>query len=369
MMRFGLAALAVTALTACAASSATTPGGANSSPQGRRSQDDEGPKPYAEVVTEDAVSDTGIFLVHRIDEKVLYEIPDSLFGRDMLLISRIARTPANLSPFINAGSKVSEQVVHWERRDSRVMLRKVSYNAVANDTLPVYESVMDNNFAPIIRSFDIEAFSDDSSALVIDVTELFTTDVAAISGLPQASRTRFQVRRLDPSRTYIEYARSYPLNVEVRHVLTFDATRPPSNANTGTISMEMNQSMILLPAEPMQPRMADSRVGFFTVTQIDFGLDEQKAATRRYIRRWRLEPSDPAAYARGELVDPVKPIVYYLDPATPAKWRPWVKRGVEDWQVAFEAAGFSNAIIARDPPSPEEDPEFNPEDVRYSSVR
>ena len=133
--------------------------------------------------------------------------------------------------------------------------------------------------------------------------------------------------------------------------------------------MEMNQSMILLPTEPMQPRMADSRVGFFTVTQIDFGLDEQKAATRRYIRRWRLEPSDPAAYARGELVDPVKPIVYYLDPATPAKWRPWVKRGVEDWQVAFEAAGFSNAIIARDPPSPEEDPEFNPEDVRYSSVR
>ena len=174
---------------------------------------------------------------------------------------------------------------------------------------------------------------------------------------------------MDDDRSFIEYVRSYPLNVNVRHTLTYEAGAPPAGAQTGTLSMQMHQSLVLLPAEPMMPRLADDRIGYFTVERVNFGLDEQKAASERFIRRWRLEPSDSAAYRRGELVDPIKPIVYYVDPATPERWRGAVRRGVENWQAAFETAGFSNAIVALDPPSPEDDPEWDPEDVRYSVVR
>lgn len=355
---------------ACGSSQAAPgPGPVPSQAPGARAGQESGPKPYQDVITDAAVTDDGLFAVHTVNGTLYYEIPDSLLDRDMLLISRIAQTPANMSPFINAGSKVAEQVVQWQRRGDHVLLRKVSYNSVANDTLPIYRSVQSNNFAPIVASFDIEALGPEGATVVIDVTAFFEGDVPAISGLSRQQRTRFGVRRLDTDRTFIDRSGSYPLNVDVTHTLTFEATEPPSDANTGTISMQMHQSMVLLPAEPMRPRYADPRVGWFTVTQVNFGLDEQKAATQRFLRRWRLEPSDPEAYARGELVEPVKPIVYFLDPATPVQWRPYFRQGIEDWQVAFEAAGFKNAILARDPPTPEEDPEFNPEDVRYSTVR
>jgi len=326
-------------------------------------------KPYHEVITDEAVPDSGLFTVEKVGADLYYEIPDSLLGRDMLLVSRIAQAPSNLGSFTNAGSKTAEQVVRWERKDTRVLLRTVSYNVVADDTLAVYQSVQVNNFAPIVAAFDIVTFKPSDSSLVIHVNDLYESDVRAISGLSPASRDRFEVRRLDDDRTFIDYAHSYPVNVEVRHTLTFEAGSPPSTAHTGTISLQMHQSMVLLPEQPMRPRLADPRVGWFTVDQVDFGLDEQKAATRKYLRRWRLEPKDPEAYERGELVEPAKPIVYYLDPGTPEKWRPYVKQGVEDWQPAFEVAGFRDAIIARYPPTPEEDPEFSPEDVRYSMVR
>jgi len=320
-------------------------------------------------VTPDAISDHGLFTVHRTGDKFLFEIPDSLFGRDMLLISRIAAVPANLGAYIPAGYAAHQQVVRWERIGDRVLLRRLSYEQVADESEPIAASVMVNNFAPIVRTFGVQAEGPGGRSAVIDVTGLFKDDVPAISGLSQQQRTQFGVRRLDDSRTFINYVRSYPLNVEVRHTLTFDASRPPSSANTGTISMEMNQSMVLLPKEPMRPRFADSRVGYFSIERVNFGLSEQKAATERFIRRWRLEPKDPDAYARGELVEPIKPIVYYLDPATPPEWRACVRQGIEDWQGPFETAGFKNAILAKDPPSPEEDPEWNPEDVRYSVVR
>jgi hypothetical protein len=119
----------------------------------------------------------------------------------------------------------------------------------------------------------------------------------------------------------------------------------------------------------MQARLWDERVGFFRLQQVDYGRSDQQVTTRRYITRWRLEPTDTAAFLRGELVEPVKPIVYHIDPTTPEKWRPYLKQGVEDWNTAFAEAGFKNAIIAKDPPSPEEDPEFSPEDIRYSVIR
>lgn len=325
-------------------------------------------KSYKDIL-KDAKTDDGLFKVHLVNEKVYYEIPNKLLGKDMLLISRIKGCPENLSPYLNAGSSVNEQVVRWQRKENRILLKSISYNSVADEELPIYQSVQYNNFEPIIDAFKIETMSEDSSSVVIDVTGLFTDDVTAISGLNSTLRQQYKVSRLDAQRSFIDTVRSYPINIEVVHTQTFNASSPPSNSRTGTITMQMNQSMILLPEDKMMPRLHDERVGWFTVSQYNYGSEELKADRITYIRRWRLEPKDPAAYARGELVEPVKPIVYYLDPATPEKWRPYFRQGIEDWQEAFEAAGFKNAIIAKDPPSPEEDPEFSPEDARYSTVR
>ncbi len=328
-----------------------------------------GPRPYDQVITRAARSDSGLFLIHRVGPRLYFEVPDSLLGRDMLLISKIHQAPEDLSPFMNAGSSVAEQVVRWEREGDRLLLRSFSYRYIAADSLPIARSVAANTFAPIIRSFPLAAVNRDSTARVIETTALFEDDVPAISGLSNALRTQFKVRRLDPARSFLDRAKSFPINLQVVHTQTFDATDPPSQQGTGTISLQMSQSMVLLPKEPMRPRIADERVGWFTTDQIDFGSKELKAAGRSLIQRWRLEPKDPGAYGRGELVEPVKPIVYYLDPGTPMEWRQYIRQGIQDWQVAFEAAGFKNAILARDPPTPEEDPDFDPDDVRYSTVR
>ena len=357
------AALLALAVTACAG----TAGQEAPSPQGQRPSrgDDQEMKPYAEVITAAAVTDEGLFDVHRMDEKLFFEIPNDLLGTELLLVTRVARTPNNLG---YGGQKANTQVVRWVRQDDRVLLRVVSYENVADDTLPVYRAVENSNLEPILAAFDIQAMSPDSGAVVVEVTSLYTTDVQAL-GLYGRRRQAYGVRRLDGDRSYVSWAKSFPENVEVRHVLTYEATEPPSNASTGAITVEMNQSMILLPDDPMTPRPWDWRVGFFRVVQTDYGKDAQRAAENRYITRYRLEPGDTAAFQRGVLVAPVEPIVYWVDSATPVKWRSCIARGVEDWQEAFEAAGFSNAIIARQAPTAEEDPEFSPEDVRYSVIR
>jgi hypothetical protein len=374
-MRQALAALLILAalsVTGCRSTGPATavpaPSAAAPAATSARPASSDGPiKPYERVITSSATSQQGLFDVHRVGPRWYYEIPDSLLNKDMLLITQFVATPPEFSPFWNAGRNIAEQVVRWERRGDRILLRSVAYNAVAADSLPIFQSVQANNFAPILRAFDIEARSREGAGSVIEVTKLFEDDVPAISGLSNAMRNQFRVRRLDPSRTYIDTMRSFPMNVEVLHTLTFDAAEPPSDSHAATVSMQLNQSMVLLPDEPMRPRFADHRVGWFTVNQIDYGLDEPKAATRSMIRRWRLEPSDPEAYARGELVEPVKPIVFYIDPATPQEWREYIRLGIEDWQPTFETAGFRNAILARD--VPQDDPDFSLADVRHSSVR
>ena len=226
----------------------------------------------------------------------------------------------------------------------------------------------ENNFAPILASFPIAAFGAGNATSVVDVTEFFAGDTPALSGLSTAQRRTYGVQRFDTARSFVSEVRSFPTNVEVRHVQTFAATEGPGDRTGGTVSLEMRQSIVLLPKDPMRPRYFDPRVGFFTVDRVNYGLDQQKAATETFIARWRLEPKDPAAYARGELVEPIKPIVYYIDPATPTKWRPHVKAGVEEWQKVFEKAGFKRAIIAKDPPSKSEDPDWDPDDARVSMV-
>ncbi|HUH27724.1 zinc-dependent metalloprotease [Gelidibacter sp.] len=327
-------------------------------------------KPYDKVITKDAVTDEGLFKIHKIKEKYFFEIQDSLLNKDMLLVSRMSKLPSNLGGgYVNAGSKTNEQLVTWERFQDKILIKVKSYNAVANDSLPINISVKANNYEPILYAFDIAAFSKDSSAVVIDVSKFYTSDVKAISGLSSSMRETYKVRNLDESRSFVTSAKSFPLNIEIIQDFTYNASKPPMLPATETISLQMNQSMVLLPTTPMQPRLADPRVGFFTVSQYDYSSEALKSDQKTYIRRWRLEPKDPEAYKRGQLVEPIKPIVYYLDPATPEKLRKYIKQGIEEWQKPFETAGFKNAIIAKDPPTFEEDPEFSPEDIRYSVVR
>jgi len=327
-------------------------------------------KDYNEVITKDAITDKGLFDVHVVDDKYYFEIPTKYLSTDMLLVSRLAKLPANLGGgYVNAGTKTSTRMINWERFRDKILIKEKSSSAVAADSLPIYVSVRSNNYEPTLYAFDIAAFSKDSSAIVVDVTKFYSSDIKAISGLPSFFRKQYKVRGLDNSRSFINAMRSYPQNIEVIQDFTYNAAEPPSNSGTETISVQMNQSMILLPEEPMQPRYFDERVGWFTLSQYDYGSEELKADEKTYIRRWKLIPKDIEAYKRGELVEPVKPIVYYLDPATPMKFRTYMKEGIELWQKAFEAAGFKNAIIAKDPPTKEEDPEFSPEDIRYSVVR
>lgn len=325
---------------------------------------------YVDYVNKNTKTDKGLFSVHELNNKFYYEIPDTLLNKDLLLVTRLKEIPAGLGGgYVNAGTKINTQVVVWEKFKTKILLKVKSYAAIAKDSLPIYKSVKSNNLEPIIYAFDAKLKNPDSTATLIEVTKFLSTDVKAISGLPTSLRKRYKVKRLDASRSFINSIKSYPKNIEVVQDFTFDADAPPSNKTTNTITIRVNQSMIMLPEQPMIPRLFDKRVGYFTVNTIDYNSEALKADAKSYIRRWRLEPKDLEAYNRGELVEPLKPIVYYLDPATPKKLRKYIKQGVDDWQKVFETAGFKNAIMAKYPPTKKEDPEFSMEDIRYSSIR
>ena len=333
-------------------------------------------RPYERVITKEARSDEGIFTVHRIKDRVYYEIPKDRLGREFLWVSQIAKTTLGAG---YGGQAAGNRVVKWERRGDRILLRAVSYDVVADPGTPISRAVDAANYNPIVAAFNIEALGKDDSA-VIEVTRLFTTDVPEFSG-----RTRVGARAFDASRSFVERAVSFPENIEIEATHTYN--NPPQEGaaggrggpapapapggrgatplRTGTHSVLMHYSMVLLPEKPMQPRLFDDRVGYFSTAKIDYGKDEHRAPQRRYITRWRLEKKDPKA----DVSEPVKPIVYWIDPATPTKWVPYLKKGVESWQPAFEAAGFRNAIIAKEAPKPEEDPDWSPEDARYSVIR
>jgi hypothetical protein len=324
-------------------------------------------KPYGKVVTKEHKTDEGLFKVHTKDDSFLFEIPDSLLQREMLMVTRIAKTASGVG---FGGGKTNTQVLRWEKKKKQLLLRIVSYNVVADTLLPVHEAVVNSNLEPILFSFPIKAFSKDSTATVIDATSLFSTDVKPL-GLPEYYRKFYKASRMDKTRSYIDRVSSYPQNIEVRHVKTYFASKAPSNSALGSITLEMSNSMVLLPKVPMKRRYFDERVGWFSRGQTDYGLDAQKSKTVTYLDRYRLEVKDEdiAKFKRGELVEPKKQIIYYVDRATPEEWVPYIIQGVNDWQVAFEAAGFKNAIIAKRAPTKEEDPDYSPEDVRYSVIR
>jgi hypothetical protein len=324
-------------------------------------------KTFEDIITKEVITDKGLFDIHKVKEKYYYEINDTLFGREMLMVTRIAKTASGLG---FGGGKQNTQVLRWQKKDNKILLRVVSHNIVASDSLPVNEAVLNSNFEPILYSFKIESKGIDSTSTLIEVTKLFSDDVKPL-GFPQSRRKGYKISSLNSKKSFIESIKSYPENIESRHVKTYNSSSPPSNSSTGTISLEINNSMILLPKVPMKRRYFDQRVGWFARSQVDYGLDVQESKSLKYLDRWRLEVKDEdlEKFKNGELVTPKKQIVYYIDRATPVKWRKYLKQGIEDWQVAFEEAGFKNAIIAKEPPTKEEDPDWSPEDVRYSVVR
>ena len=320
-------------------------------------------KTYEDIITKDAITDNGLFDIHKVKEKYYFEINDSLIGRDMMMVTRVVKMATEI-PL--SAHKLSEQVIKWEKFDKQILLKVASYSKFANDSLPIYEAVSNSNFEPIIASFKIEVENKSNNSYVIDVSSLFLSDVKAF-GFPQSRRKSYKISSLDRKLSFIESQKSFPLNIEVRHIKTYKS----SNSKNGQISMLLNNSIILLPRVPMRKRYFDQRVGWITSRQVDYGLDNQEAETVRYLRRWRLEVKDEdiKKFKNGELVEPKNPIIFYIDPGTPVKWRKYIKQGIEDWQVAFEEAGFKNAILAKDPPTKEEDPDWSSEDIRYSVFR
>jgi hypothetical protein len=319
---------------------------------------------YGVVVPASAQTQRGLFDVHQVDDTVLFEIPDSVLGRDMIIMSRYARAQEGLS---TAGANMAPNItVQWERRGDRILIRAMSYQNVADEGSPVAIAVENSSFPPILHSLPIHARGQSSS--VVDVTDLYLGDTPLFS-LPRGQRASLGVQRYDRDRSWLEAIHALPTNLDVRVVQTYAATQAPSNARGQTVSFEASHSMVLLPETPMMPRLWDERTGLISMEVTNYSDDFQGVRPVRYLIRKRMEPSDPAAYARGELVDPVEPWIWYIDPAVPENLVPYVEAGLLEWNGGFEQAGFKNAIQVRRAPTEEEDPSFSLLDARFSVVR
>lgn len=330
------------------------------------------PRPYKDVITDQFKTQDGVFKVHRKDDQLLFEIPKAMMGRDFLWVTEVAETPAGGY----GGTAAGDRVVRWEKRGDKILLRTVNYGIRATDGAQIKIAVEQSNVMPIVMAFDVMAYGPDDSA-VIDVTRLFTTDVQEFS-----IRQAVGAGALDSSRTLLDKATAFPNNVNITTLMTFGAAPPPTIPTTGipgpprggrfgrtgggpSNTALAHFSISLLPEKPMMGRLFDSRVGFFSQSFQDYGSDKNGVDELAFIARYKLEKKDPNA----EVSDVVEPIVYYISREVPDKWRQAMHQAVEDWQVAFEQAGFRNAIIAKDAPSEAEDPNWSPEDGRYSVIR
>lgn len=331
----------------------------------------DGPKPYDEVITKEATTDPGLFFVHQLDGKVFYEIPTDELGTDMLWVAQIAETQAGFG--YAGGTHVRDRVVRWELRDETILLRDVKYTVRADGDDSIKDAVERTSLAPIIRAFPIAAWGKDK-APVIDVTALFKSDIAEFS-----ARRQLDASGLDEKRTFVDEIKSFPRNIETKVLATYSLSAREPQPGTGRrgggsrrdpsqsgATVLLHHSMVKLPEIPMRPRRYDDRVGFINVEFEEYGKnDRHQVEEVRYVTRWRLEKKEPDA----EVSEPVKPIVFYVGRGTPEKWKPWVKKGIEMWQPAFEAAGFKNAIIGKYAPTEREDPDWDAEDARISTIR
>jgi len=346
-----------------------------------------GPKPYKEIIDSTAKTKPGLHTVHKVGDKFYFEIPDSLIGRDIIAVTRYSRTPAGGGVF--GGEEINRQVVRWEKGpNSNLLLRSVSFIIMSPDsTKPIARSVANSSVDPIVGNYEILAINGNTGGkgknYVIDVTSTFDGDFQPFS-LSPVRKQLLNLTAFQKDKSYIESINSYPINTEIRTVKTFSVTPPrismvptpqigvnfPAGYGAGVVTMEINTSLLLLPKDPMRKRTFDARVGYFANQYSVFGEESQKSDRDVFAVRWKLEPKsaeDLAKLKRGELIEPKNPIVYYIDPATPEKWRKYLKAGIDDWQAAFEAAGWKNAI--RGEYWPENDSTMSLEDARFSVIR
>lgn len=343
-----------------------------------------GPRPYKEVITDKAHTDEGLFKVHKVEDKWFFEIPNSLLGRDILTVNRISKAAAGMRSggfFGYAGDDISRNVIRFEKGpNNKVFLRTISFAEYTRDSAsPMFTAVNKSNMQTIAASFDIKAFSKDSTGTVIDITDYINGDNDVLH-FSSSLKTSLRIGAIQADKSYIESVKSYPINVEIKTVKTYGRSPVPPGSTAGgfgapvptggNLTVEINSSLVLLPQKPMQPRYFDPRVGYFAVGYTDYDANPQGVKNISMIKRWRLEPKeeDMEKYKRGELVEPKKPIVFYIDPATPEKWVPYLIQGVNDWAVAFEKAGFKNAILGKRAPSREEDSTWSLDDARNSAI-
>jgi Met-zincin/Domain of unknown function (DUF5117)/Domain of unknown function (DUF5118) len=343
------------------------------------------PKPYKEVITDKAKTDEGLFKVHFVDDKWYFELPDSLLNREILVVTRISKSAAGLSNGFSgyAGDIVNNNVIRFEKGpNNRVFLRRVSFDQRGSDENGMYKAVVNSNTQPIMQAFNISAFGRDSvtntRSTVIEMTEFISGDNDVLF-FSTGSKASLQLGAIQSDKSYTNSIKSYPINIEIKTVKTYarGAAAPTAQQNpfggqarSGNFTLELNSSMLLLPKVPAKPRYFDPRVGYFTRDYTDFDANPQGVKNIEMAVRWKLEPKDEdiEKYKRGELVEPKNPIIYYIDPATPKKWVNYLIQGVNDWQAAFEKAGFKNAIMGKMAPTPQEDSTWSLEDARFSAI-
>lgn len=336
-----------------------------------------GLKPYAQVITPKAKSSFGFLTVHKVDNNYFFEIPDSMLNRDILIVNRISKAPTSRqkSRVGYPGDILGSKVIRFENKDNkRILVREYSYRERSENKDGMFQSVRNSNTQPIVANFGIETIKKDSLTrnYVINVN-VFLQKENPLFSFDADSKEYIGLLNMVGEGTYIDTLKAFPKNIEISTTVTYQSKKGMSNVGfleTGSpripLTYELNSSMVLLPEVPMKARLFDPRVGYFTVGYTDFDSNPQGIEYKKLITRWRLEPKDEAAYLRGELVEPKKPIIIYIDPATPKKWVPYLIQGVNDWQVAFEKAGFKNAIYALEAPT--DDPSWSLEDARHSAI-
>ena len=331
-------------------------------------------KPYSEIITNKAKTDSGLITVHQVEDKWYWEIDESLLGRDILIVARISKSAAGLSNGFTgyAGDIINNNVIRFEKGpNQKLFIHRISYDQRGSDDNGMFTAVVNSNLQPIVQSFDVKALKGDSSApsrpMVIEVSDFINGDNETLF-FNQRVKSGFQLSGLQADKSYVKEVRSYPMNVEMKCVKTYG--RSASQDGPSTYTLEINSSMVVLPVKPSRARFFDPRVGYFTRDYTDFDANPQGVKRIQMAVRWKLEPKpgDEEKYKKGELVEPAKPIIYYIDPATPKKWIPYLIQGVNDWQAAFEKAGFKNAIQGKLAPTKEEDSTWSLEDARFSAI-